>query len=300
MNGGSGCIDGAAGAVGPGSSPEPRAAPAGGGPNTIDEATAEAFRRDGVVHLADAFTEWVELLRAGVERNMRSPGPYTKEYEPEGSKGYFFGDYCNWARIPEYRDFVLHSAAAGMAARLMGSGTARFFHEHVLVKEPETESRTPWHHDLPYYCIGGTRTVSFWTALDPVPRPVCLELIVGSHRWGKSFLPKKFAGVDYEREGEALDTMPDIDARRGEFEIASFDMAPGDAHRLPPSSPCTARPGTSSKSARPGRLRPPVGRRRYPLQAPRRRGLAPVPGSAPGGCATGILWRGRNFRWCGR
>ena len=194
-----------------------------------DHATAERFQRDGVVHLTGAFTDWLDPLRAGVERNMQTPGPYTREYEPEGSKGYFFGDYCNWARVPEYRDFVFHSHAAALAARLMGSGTARFFHEHVLVKEPKTESRTPWHHDLPYYCIDGTQCVSFWTALDPVPRPVCLELVVGSHRWGKSFMPRKFIGVDYQREGEALDTMPDIDGHRNEYEIASFDMAPGDA-----------------------------------------------------------------------
>ena len=111
----------------------------------------------------------------------------------------------------------------------MESETARFFHEHVLVKEPQTESRTPWHHDLPYYCIDGTQCLSFWTPLDAVPRAVCLELVVGSHRWGKSFMPRKFAGYDYEREGEALDAMPDIDGRRAEYEIASFEMAPGDA-----------------------------------------------------------------------
>ena len=232
-----------------GPSPEQRPGTAGGIPDRIGDAAAEAFRRDGVVHLEGAFTGWIDVLRAGVERNMRSPGPYTKEYEPEGSKGCFFGDYCNWARIPEYHDFVLHSPAAQMAARLMDSDTARFFHEHVLVKEPGTESRTPWHHDLPYYCIDGTQTVSFWTALDPVPRPICLELVVGSHRWGRSFLPKKFVGVDYEREGETLDTMPDIDARRGEFEIASFDVAPGDAiafHFLT----VHGAPGNASKSAR--------------------------------------------------
>ncbi len=195
----------------------------------IDRAAAERFQRDGVVYLEGAFADWLDPLRAGVERNMRTPGPYTREYEPEGSKGYFFGDYCNWARVPEYRDFVFNSHAAALAAQLMGSHTARFFHEHVLVKEPKTESRTPWHHDLPYYCIDGTQCVSFWTALDPVPRAVCLELVVGSHRWGKSFMPRKFIGVDYQREGEALDTMPDIDGRRDEYEIASFDMAPGDA-----------------------------------------------------------------------
>ena len=87
----------------------------------IDDATAERFRRDGVVHLAGAFADWIDVLRAGVERNMRSPSQYKREYEPEDSQGYFFGDYCNWARIPEYRDFVLRSHAAGLAARLMES-----------------------------------------------------------------------------------------------------------------------------------------------------------------------------------
>ena len=126
-----------------GPSSEQRPGTAGGIPDRIDDATAEAFRRDGVVHLEGAFTGWIDVLRAGVERNMRSPGPYTKEYEPEGSKGCFFGDYCNWARIPEYRDFVLHSPAARMAARLMDSSTARFFHEHVLVKEPGPNRAPP-------------------------------------------------------------------------------------------------------------------------------------------------------------
>ena len=229
--------------------PEPPTAPEGIARTGGIDAAAEKFRRDGVACLEGVFSDWVEVLRDGVARNMRTPGPYTKEYEPEGSEGYFFGDYCNWARIPEYREFVLHSNAAELAARLMDSATARFFHEHVLVKEPRTESRTPWHHDLPYYCIDGTQTVSFWTPLDPVPRSTCLELVVGSHRWGKSFLPKKFIGVDYEREGEALDAMPDIDARREELEIASFDMAPGDAiafHFLT----VHGAPGNASASAR--------------------------------------------------
>ena len=243
----------------PGPSPEPRTVPVSTGSAGIDDATAERFRRDGVVHLEGAFTDWVDVIRAGVERNMRSPGPYTKEYEPEGSKGYFFGDYCNWARIPEYRDFVLHSHAAELAARLMDSSTARFFHEHVLVKEPQTESRTPWHHDLPYYCIDGTQTVSFWTPLDPVPRPVCLELVVGSHRWGKSFLPKKFVGVDYEREGEVA--RRHAGHRRVPRRVRGCVVrhGAGRCHRLP--LPHRARRARKcvEVGAAPG-LRPPVGR----------------------------------------
>ena len=188
-----------------------------------------SFRSDGVVHLPGVFAEWVELLRAGIDRNMREPGRYVREYQADGVAGYFFGDYCNWARIPEYREFVEHSPAAELAARLTGSTRIRFFHEHVLVKEPRTEARTPWHHDLPYYCVEGEQTVSFWTPLDPVPRATCLELLAGSHRWGRRFLPRKFSGVDYAREGERLEPIPDVDAHRGDYEIRGYDMAPGDA-----------------------------------------------------------------------
>jgi hypothetical protein len=36
---------------------------------------------------------------------LNQPGPYAKRYIPEGAPGLFFGDYCNWARIEEYRAF---------------------------------------------------------------------------------------------------------------------------------------------------------------------------------------------------
>jgi ectoine hydroxylase-related dioxygenase (phytanoyl-CoA dioxygenase family) len=41
-------------------------------------------------------------------------------------------------RISSFKDFVLHSPAAQIAAELMGSRVARFFRDHVLVKEPGT------------------------------------------------------------------------------------------------------------------------------------------------------------------
>lgn len=116
----------------------------------VSDHAVAAFRADGVVCLRALFAgAWAERLAAGIARNMADPGPYAREYGAAG-KG-FFGDYCNWRRIPEYRDFVLASPAAAVATRLTGAGAIRFFHEHVLVKEPGTEEVTPWHHDSPYY-----------------------------------------------------------------------------------------------------------------------------------------------------
>ena len=135
----------------------------------VSGAKVDEFQQHGVTVLRGVFVDWVDSLQRGVERNMADPGPYTKGYTPEGGSGRFFGDYCNWQRIPEYEEFVRHSTAGAIAGRLMQSQQARFFHEHVLVKEPGTAEATPWHHDYPYYGIDGTKSCSLWIPLDAVP-----------------------------------------------------------------------------------------------------------------------------------
>ncbi len=129
----------------------------------------EAYRRDGAACLRGVFADWVESVREGVERNIAEPGPVATEHKLDDGRGRFFEEYCNWQRIPQYRDFVCDSSAASLAARLMGATRVQIFHEHLLVKEPGTGKATPWHHDMPYYCVQGGQVVSFWLALDPVP-----------------------------------------------------------------------------------------------------------------------------------
>jgi len=194
-------------------------------------APAAEFRDKGVTVLRGVFVDWVESLRAGVERNLAAPGPFVRHYTPEGGPGFFFGDYCNWQRIDEYRQFVEQSSLGEIAARMMGAREVRFFHEHVLVKEPSTPEPTPWHHDHPYYSVDCDQSASFWIPLDPVGQDVCPEFIVGSHKWGTWYVPKRFSGQEWEREEEpeGLESIPDIDANRGDYEIVNFDVQPGDA-----------------------------------------------------------------------
>ena len=194
----------------------------------VGEDDVAGCHRAGVGVLRGLFVgDWLDALRDGVERNLAEPGPYVGEHgEGQGS---FFDDYCNWERIPEYRAFVYESPAAAVAAAVMQSPSAQFFHEHVLVKEPGTAKRTPWHQDAPYYCVDGRQTVSFWIPLDPVPRDVCPEFIAGSHRWGKLFYPRRFADdTDYAYDGGGFETIPSIDREREKYDIRSYELAPGD------------------------------------------------------------------------
>jgi len=187
-----------------------------------------SYARDGVCVLRGIFdATWLSTLRAGVEHNLAEPGPYAGEYGH--GEGKIFDDYCNWERIAEYRSFVYDSLAAAIAVAVMQSPSAQFFHEHVLVKEPGTAKRTPWHHDAPYYCVDGRQTVSFWIPLDPVPQDVCPEFVAGSHNWGKLFYPRSFADdTDYEYDGDVFETIPNIEQDREAYDICSWALEPGD------------------------------------------------------------------------
>jgi ectoine hydroxylase-related dioxygenase (phytanoyl-CoA dioxygenase family) len=122
----------------------------------------------------------------------------------------------------------MESPMARIAARLMRSRTARFFHDHVLVKEPGTSVVTPWHQDQPYYLVEGSQSVSFWVPLDPVPRERTIEYVAGSHRWGKDYRPDRFDGTRLY-EGDEAEPVPDIEADRDQFDIRGWAVEPGDA-----------------------------------------------------------------------
>jgi ectoine hydroxylase-related dioxygenase (phytanoyl-CoA dioxygenase family) len=190
----------------------------------------EDFERDGVVCLRDVFEpHWIETLARGVERNLAEPSPLAKRYTPDGKPGLFLGDYCSWRRIPEYADFLRNSPAAAIAGRFMQSRKINLFHEHVLVKEPGTLEPTPWHHDLPYWTLEGTQACSLWIPLDPVTRETSVEYVAGSHKWGAWYTPKRFSdGDDHDARDDRLQTVPDIDANRGDYTLLGWDMRPGD------------------------------------------------------------------------
>jgi len=195
----------------------------------LDDTIIKQFQKDGVAVLRQVFSpEWIETLRQGLDANIAAPGPHRREYTSEGAPGHFFGDYCNWARIPQYKDFVYNSPAADLAGALMQSTKVNLFHEHVVVKEPRTTERTPWHHDQPYYCVDGNDSVSLWIPLDPVAQESGVEFIRGSHKWGKWFTPTKFTGVDYDRDDAGFEPIPDIESERDKYDIASFGLEPGD------------------------------------------------------------------------
>jgi len=197
-------------------------APAG----PVPEDTIAAYDRDGAVCLRGVFpAAWIDFMREGVERAMAAPGPLAEEYERHGS-GRFFGDLDVWKRHAHFRRFVMESPAAEVAGRIMGASRVNFFYDQLLVKEPGTAARTPWHQDQPYWAVAGRQVASVWLPLDPVDIETSPEFVAGSHAW-PAFSPYHFVdGTPYRDTG--LPPLPDIEAERSRHRILRFAMEPGD------------------------------------------------------------------------
>lgn len=184
------------------------------------------FWRDGAVCVRRAIApEWLEVARTAIEANLHDLSPLAKRASPSDD-GAFVEDFCNWRRIEELERFIRESGVAELAGDLMGSETVRLYHDHMLVKEPGTRQRTPWHQDLPYYNVDGRLNISMWCPVDPIPRSSTLEFIAGSHL-GPWFMPRSFL------DGQAkwfpdgtLAELPDI--ADDDERVIGWELEPGD------------------------------------------------------------------------
>jgi len=195
----------------------------------VDEATVEAFRRDGAVVVRGLFApDEVATVERGIERNLAAPGPMFKVASRDDDPGSFVEDFCSWQRIDEFREIAFESRAADVAGALMGSDVVRLFHDHVLVKEPGTRQETPWHQDQPYYNVEGAQNASMWMPVDPVAPESTLEFLAGSHAGGW-LMPRTFMDNEAKWFPEGtLAELPDVEGRREDFGILGWALQPGD------------------------------------------------------------------------
>eukprot|EP00927_Polykrikos_kofoidii_P054137 TRINITY_DN48612_c0_g1_i1.p1 TRINITY_DN48612_c0_g1~~TRINITY_DN48612_c0_g1_i1.p1 ORF type:complete len:292 (+),score=47.02 TRINITY_DN48612_c0_g1_i1:48-923(+) len=188
-----------------------------------------SYHADGAVVLRNVLTQdEVAALRECIDLNLKHPGPLAGIASATSDTGRFFEDFCNWQQpwANGYRRIAFESALPAVAAALMDSRTVRLHHDHLLVKEPATQQRTPWHQDQPYYNITGNQNVSFWIPVDAVPRESTLEFVRASHAGGRWYLPKTFLSEEAlwfsEKELAELPEVADSD-------VIGWALEPGDA-----------------------------------------------------------------------
>ena len=201
----------------------------------LSEEEVASFRTNGVVKVSGAVDpSWILELLTVADGQLTKPSKWVNDVNAGASENRLFTDRYLWRHNDVIHRFVHDSGCARLAAQAMGSNSARFYFDHLLIKKVNTPTITPWHQDAPYWPFRGKQIASIWLALTPVTvEGSGMEFIRGSHLDDVYYLPEVFGGADNksgqwanEQRGVAV---PDIDANREEYDIVSFDMAPADA-----------------------------------------------------------------------
>ena len=210
--------------------------------STRDQAIEE-YERDGATVLRGVIsTDAIDELGRAIDALM-DDGEHG--IEGAGDKGRFFGDLFSTLHQPAFRSFVENSGLAEIAGQIMRSSEVRFFYDQLLVKEPGTPARTPWHQDLPYWPATGNQVISTWIPIDAAsPENGVVTYVRGSHRWNRFFPMQPFAeggpvetgGSEawqensiYDRaDGPGKNTLSDVRDHPEHYSFANWRVEPGD------------------------------------------------------------------------
>lgn len=199
---------------------------------SISEEEVKQFEADGATVVRGLFSkEWLEALREAAEENLGHPGPLCDEHVKPGEPGRFHDDQFLWHRHETMRRFIFESPAAEIVRQMSRAKQMRLFYDQLFIKEPGTQTATPWHNDQSYWHLKGNQIISLWLALDPVPKQACLKYVKGSHDWKLIHKITSFSGDDdrySDPSKESLPGMPDIDSQLDKVELLAWDMEPGD------------------------------------------------------------------------
>ena len=193
----------------------------------VSKKNIQTYQEDGALCLRGVFgaTE-VGALQDAVEEELLNPGPYAKEFAQPG-EARFVGAIFVSSYNETIREVLINSELGEIAGKLMGARQTRFFFDHLLVKEPGASKSTPWHQDAPYFALEGVDCCGIWIALDTVtPDTGAVEYLKGTHKDGLMYAPRSFAAG--KKYGHGLVEVPDIDANRDAYEVATWSMEPGD------------------------------------------------------------------------
>lgn len=188
------------------------------------------YIRDGVVILREALhPEWLALLEMGLERVMADTG-HKKHLFFDGTEEEFVELVRNTEVSPELQRLMYDSPIADMMAVLLDSPDIWLYSDEFFIKGAGG-GRTPWHQDLPYWPMEGTKIASAWISLDPLPAEECLEYVRGTHTGPRydGFNPRRVTeDPTLPYFGTEFPPLPDIESDRDAWDIVSWDITPGD------------------------------------------------------------------------
>lgn len=199
----------------------------------ISDDAVTQYWADGATVVRGAIgDDWLARLADAIERDIADPGPFDHSYDVAG--GRFHGNLRVWQNDPDFGAFCLDSPAVQIAQRFLGASRLNLLYDQLFVKEAGADHRTRWHNDQPYWPVRGRDVISIWVALDHTTADNGrLEFVRGSHEWDRWFQPEPFGpnrGTSAYEVNPDYETMLDIEADRGTYDIISWDVEPGDVY----------------------------------------------------------------------
>lgn len=180
---------------------------------------------DGVVRLDGALsTDALQLVEKAFDDSMATPTAGAVNFYPD-EEATFFQD-----RGQQYMPLIRDIGLDTMVSALWDEDRLWYMGEQLFLKQGGSARRTPWHQDTSYLRMRGEMMVACWITLESLPAAHCLEFVRRSHH-GTLFNGSAFSARDDTAPlypNSTLPRLPDIESRRGEFDIVSWDLEPGD------------------------------------------------------------------------
>ena len=196
----------------------------------------DTYRHDGAVCLRGVLNDTaMTQLFAAWSWSINNKGPLASPLIPGQDDGW--QDLCNPLALPHYREALLSSRLAELAAELWGEQDVWFMYEQVFHKTRGGAARTPWHQDTSYLTVNGSHLLVMWISFEAIPAPLSLEFVRGSHRQAL-YNTSRFDPSDPTRpmiDSDAVPRLPNIDTNRDAHDIFSFAVTRGDVVVFHPS-----------------------------------------------------------------
>lgn len=190
---------------------------------------AEDIARNGVAHvpgLIDA-AACARLVEA-INYCRAHPGTNFRTLSPEGRPA-VQSDLFRRHDVEAIREVAMEGPLPRLAAEIFGTGEVILLEDQWFYSEGGSGTPSPWHQDHPYHPLEPW-FLTIWVPLDPVPGPVGIRAIPGSHA-GDVYAPVEFSAgkATLDTGGIVLRPVPDIDAHPERYGVYEPQTAPGDA-----------------------------------------------------------------------
>jgi len=184
---------------------------------------------DGVAHVRGLIdSDQQAELREAIEYCRANPGPNFRTLSPEGMP-VVQSDLFRWNDVEAIRAIAMEGRLPRLAAETLDSDDVVLLEDQWFYSASGSGTPSPWHQDHPYHPLEPW-FLTIWIPLDPVPGPVGIRAVAGSHR-GEVYAPIEFsAGKATLDAGDiTLKPVPDVDGDPQTFTVYAPHTEPGDA-----------------------------------------------------------------------